>query len=92
MSVSVLQIKCTAKGGPRIDVIDMMHMPFDGSEGLLAVGGNPVHEDHHWRVFWWVMLFTDAACLVSQLPRETLESSSSLDLFFAVVLVHCIMQ
>ena len=34
------------------------------------------------------MLFRDAGCLVSQLPQETLESCSSLDLFFAMVLVH----
>ena len=69
-----------------------MQMPFDGSEGFLAVGGSPVHDDDHRRVVWKVMLLTDAVCLVSQLPQETLKSCSNLDLSFAVVLVHCIMQ
>ena len=38
------------------------------------------------------MLLTDALCLASQLSEETLKTCSTLDLFFAVVLVQCIMQ
>ena len=33
-------------------VLALMQMPFDRREGFLAVGGNPVHDNDHWRVFW----------------------------------------
>ena len=32
-------------------VFALMQMPFDGSVGFLTVGGNPVHDHDHWRVF-----------------------------------------
>ena len=38
-----------------------MQMPFDESEGFLAVGGNPLHDDDPWRIFCYGVLFRDLA-------------------------------
>ena len=36
----------------RMVVLALMQIPFDGSGGFLDVGGNPVHNNDHWRVSW----------------------------------------
>ena len=33
-------------------VFALWQIAFEGTEGFLAVGGNPVHDDDHWGVFW----------------------------------------